>query len=94
MAISQVMIICNAYESGYGHGYRNDGLPNPHPEGSDEREAYDIGYNAGWQERFSEQAEIGSLHNNPVESNRKKPCSSTCAHHVTHPCEKCGQQWD
>ena len=24
----------------------------------------------------------------------KKPCSPTCQGHVTHPCEKCGQQWD
>ena len=34
--INEVMMICNAYESGYGHGYKNDGLPNPHREGTTE----------------------------------------------------------
>jgi len=23
----------------------------------------------------------------------QKPCSPTCQGHITHPCEKCGQQW-
>lgn len=24
----------------------------------------------------------------------KNPCSPNCQRHMTHPCEKCGQQWD
>jgi hypothetical protein len=51
------MMICNAYESGYGHGYKNDGLPNPHREGTTEREAYDIGYAAGYEERVYDQSQ-------------------------------------
>lgn len=27
-------------------------------------------------------------------SRRREPCSPGCQGHVTHPCEKCGQQWD
>lgn len=23
----------------------------------------------------------------------KKPCSSACMSHVSHPCENCGKQW-
>lgn len=45
--ITRVFIICNAYESGYGHGLERDELPNPYSEGSEEHEAYAIGYNAG-----------------------------------------------
>jgi len=26
--------------------------------------------------------------------NEPKPCGPTCQGHVTHPCEKCGVQWD
>lgn len=31
---------------------------------------------------------------NKLKGNVKTPCSPTCTRHVTHPCEKCGQQWD
>lgn len=43
--------ICNAYESGYGHGYTQDEMPSPYPEISDPElnEAYRIGYEAGMQ---------------------------------------------
>jgi len=44
MPISKVYMICNAYESGVGHGVQDDGLENPHVPDSDEYEAYDIGY--------------------------------------------------
>lgn len=47
MKISRIFIICNAYESGYGHGTQLDGLPNPYTEGSEEHEAYSIGYESG-----------------------------------------------
>jgi len=47
MCISKVYIICNAYESGVGHGLQGDNLPNPYDPLSDEYEAYDIGYKEG-----------------------------------------------
>lgn len=43
----RVYVICNAYESGFGHGVEYDEYPNPHSEGTDEHEAYDIGCKAG-----------------------------------------------
>lgn len=47
--VSRVSMICNSYESGYGHGLANDGLdlsktPHADPELG---EAYQIGYEAG-----------------------------------------------
>ena len=47
--VSKVYMICNSYESGYGHGLANDGLdlsktPHADPELG---EAYQIGYEAG-----------------------------------------------
>lgn len=48
MPVSRVFEICNAYESGYGHGVNHDGL-NSGPFVDDElNEAYEIGYNAGF----------------------------------------------
>ena len=47
MTVSKIFMICNAYESGVGHGMKNDGLENPYIPGSDEHEAYDIGYQEG-----------------------------------------------
>ena len=46
---SRVFMICNAYESGFGHGLANDGMdlsktPHSDPECG---EAYQIGYEAG-----------------------------------------------
>lgn len=40
-----VFTICNAYESGVGHG--GDNLPNPYPEGTDHYVAYDEGKKHG-----------------------------------------------
>jgi hypothetical protein len=44
-------MICNAYESGVGHGFQHDRLPNPFREGTDECEAYDIGYGEGLEQK-------------------------------------------
>ncbi|EKE01499.1 MAG: hypothetical protein ACD_21C00116G0001 [uncultured bacterium] len=46
---SRIYIICNSYESGFGHGMNEDGLdlsktPHSDPECG---EAYQIGYEAG-----------------------------------------------
>ena len=47
--LSRVFMICNSYESGYGHGLANDGLDlSKTPHGDKELgEAYQIGYEAG-----------------------------------------------
>ena len=45
--VSKVYMICNAYESGIGHGLQQDGMKNPYSVGSDEREAWGIGYQEG-----------------------------------------------
>lgn len=52
---SRVYVICNSYESGYGHGFNNDGLDlSRTPHGDPEcGEAYQIGYTAG-QEKFKQ----------------------------------------
>ena len=48
--ISKVYQICDAYESGYGKGYNFDNGVNPYS--ADElREAYDIGYKKGEENR-------------------------------------------
>lgn len=50
---SRIYMICNSYESGYGHGLANDGLDlskTPHAD-AELGEAYRIGYEAG-QERY------------------------------------------
>lgn len=46
---SKVFMICNSYESGFGHGLANDGLDlSKTPHGDPEHgEAYQIGYEAG-----------------------------------------------
>jgi hypothetical protein len=48
-AISRVAMICDSYESGYGHGVRSDNMnidktPHSDPELG---EAYQLGYSAG-----------------------------------------------
>ena len=51
--VSRVYMICNSYESGYGHGLRNDGLDlskTPHAD-AEIGEAYQIGYEAGQEGR-------------------------------------------
>lgn len=47
--VSRVYMICNSYESGYGHGIRNDGLDIKNTPINDEEcaEAYQIGYEEG-----------------------------------------------
>ena len=45
--VSKVYMICNAYESGIGHGLKKDGLCNPYTPGTDEHEAYGVGYQEG-----------------------------------------------
>lgn len=45
--ITPVFIICNAYESGIGHGLQRDQAANPYTPGTAEYEAYDIGYEQG-----------------------------------------------
>jgi hypothetical protein len=49
--VSKVYAICDRYESGYGHGIRNDGLDlskTPHTD-LECAEAYQIGYEAGFK---------------------------------------------
>lgn len=45
--ISEVFMICDAYESGMGHGLQRDGLPNPYTPLGTLWEAYAIGYDLG-----------------------------------------------
>lgn len=49
---SRVFMICNSYESGFGHGLANDGLDiskTPHDD-AECGEAYQIGYEAGYEQ--------------------------------------------
>jgi hypothetical protein len=55
MAISKVYQICNAYESGYGHGYNNDGKDDDYYSDSELNEAYKIGYRAGYDDFLSKE---------------------------------------
>ena len=54
MPISRVYMICNAYESGYGHGHNMDGLVNPYKKDSELYEAYNIGVAAGTEAKFED----------------------------------------
>lgn len=45
--ITKVFRICDAYESGIGTGLDGCNLRNPYIEGTDEYEAWDIGYTEG-----------------------------------------------
>jgi hypothetical protein len=56
MTILKVYQICNAYESGYGHGYNNDGKDGDYYSDSELNEAYKIGYNNGNKEFVSKEA--------------------------------------
>jgi hypothetical protein len=47
----EVLAICTAYEQGYGHGYEQRSLSNPYAISSDERDAWDHGYNEGARAR-------------------------------------------
>lgn len=60
--VSRVYMICDRYESGYGHGLKNDGMdlsktPHADPELA---EAYQIGYEAG-KEKALEAAKTYSV---------------------------------
>lgn len=63
MTISNVFMICNAYESGYGHGWEQDKLCNPFSPGTDEHEAYSIGYHEGFGEKSRDQNPISNAAN-------------------------------
>ncbi len=45
--VSKVYMICTAYESGIGHGLKLDGVSNPYAAHTDEREAWQTGYDEG-----------------------------------------------
>jgi len=47
MPISRVFQICNAYESGFGHGLKKDGLNGEYSSDAEWNEAYKIGYEGG-----------------------------------------------
>lgn len=58
--ISRVCMICNRYESGYGHGLANDGLDlskTPHSD-AELGEAYQIGYEAGQEAWRSQKQDL------------------------------------
>lgn len=54
MPVSKIFEICNAYESGYGHGYQHDGKQGDFFSDPDLNEAYNIGYAAGLEQRMGE----------------------------------------
>jgi len=58
MSISKVYTICNAYESGYGHGYNNDGKNDDYYTDPELNEAYHIGYEEGVCKRTLDDANI------------------------------------
>ncbi|MCP4460926.1 MAG: hypothetical protein GY816_23340 [Cytophagales bacterium] len=45
----QLLGICTAYESGYGHGLDSRDLPNPYPKNTSDHWAYGHGYSEGRQ---------------------------------------------
>jgi hypothetical protein len=47
MTISRVFEICNAYGSGYGHGYEHDGHDGDYYKDPELNEAYHLGYREG-----------------------------------------------
>lgn len=57
--VSKVFMICDRYESGYGHGIKNDGQDGSKtPHGDPEhREAYQIGYDAGLR-KFTKHGQV------------------------------------
>lgn len=58
---SRVFMICNAYESGFGHGLANDGLDMSKTPHSDLElgEAYQIGYEAGQKAKSPDETHRG-----------------------------------
>ena len=85
--VSKVYMICNSYESGYGHGLANDGLDlskTPHAD-AEQGEAYQIGYEAGQEGRqdhcMCDSCKGGDLHasdcavhNEPAMRNEQCDC--------------------
>ena len=60
--VSKVYMICNAYESGYGHGLDGkDDYCNPYREGIDEHEAYAIGRTEGAKRRLAAKKKYAAL---------------------------------
>ena len=60
--VSKVYMICNAYESGYGHGLDGkDDYCNPYREGTDEHEAYAIGRTEGAKRRLAAKKKYAAL---------------------------------
>lgn len=49
MTVSKVFMICNAYESGYGHGLNMDGKNGKYFSDPEHNEAYQIGYKEGFE---------------------------------------------
>jgi hypothetical protein len=47
MKRDDIIILCDAYESGYGRGVNNRDYFNPYNKGSDDWEAWDYGYSEG-----------------------------------------------
>lgn len=43
----EVLVICTAYEQGYGMGYDRRKLQNPYKKGTDGWQAWDYGYSEG-----------------------------------------------
>ena len=51
--VTKVFEICNAYETGYGHGYQQDGKNRDYSD-SDLNKAYKYGYDIGFDKRVEE----------------------------------------
>ena len=67
--ISRVYQICNRYESGYGHGLKRDGFDlskTPHAD-AEMGEAYQIGYEAGYENFTSPPAQPADQQTHNVE---------------------------
>lgn len=45
--VTKTYMICTAYESGMGHGLKKSGKCNPYAAGTEEHEAWGIGYDEG-----------------------------------------------
>lgn len=58
--VTRVYRICNAYESGVGKGWQGE-PDNPRMEGTEEYEAWDIGFEAGQEQRRKAEATTARL---------------------------------
>jgi hypothetical protein len=47
----QIFALCVAYESGFGHGAKEDGLQNPYEKNSDAHHAWNFGHEKGYERR-------------------------------------------